>query len=204
MHVGITGVPGWASRPPSRHSACTSSSRATGRGAAVDRRRQGPEARSSETRRGCAACRSHRCLHPAVTARSGTWAEWRRPPGKRSCCSRRGLRRSHSSRRLVRAVEVTVREHGRHLRVSHLGTPGDQLQGIKEGRPGNWPTSSWSTRQMASTPSKRRPLHVKLAGGYPMLYPRDTLWRPPVLTNERAGSVGLSEMWTRWSSTVTC
>jgi len=81
----------------------------------------------------------------------GQLAEWRRPPGNDRGSQRRGLDVALVETVGVGQSEVTVANMVDPFVFLTLARTGDQLQASRRAS-WNWPTSSWSTRQMASTP----------------------------------------------------
>jgi LAO/AO transport system kinase len=76
-----------------------------------------------------------------------------------------------------------------------LARTGDQLQGIKKG------VLELADVVVVNKADGRHATEAKaaareLSGAIRLLYPRETLWRPPVLTASALEGTGLAELWT--------
>jgi LAO/AO transport system kinase len=90
--------------------------------------------------------------------------------------------------------EVTVANMVDTFVFLTLARTGDQLQGIKKG------VLELADVVVVNKADGRHATEAKaaareLAGAIRLLYPRDTLWRPPVLTMSALDGIGLSDMW---------
>jgi LAO/AO transport system kinase len=90
--------------------------------------------------------------------------------------------------------EVTVANMVDTFVFLTLARTGDQLQGIKKG------VLELADVVVVNKADGRHAVEAKaaareLSGAIRLLYPRDTLWRPPVLTMSALEGTGLSEMW---------
>jgi LAO/AO transport system kinase len=91
--------------------------------------------------------------------------------------------------------EVTVANMVDTFVFLTLARTGDQLQGIKKG------VLELADVVVVNKADGRHATEAKaaareLSGAIRLLYPRDTLWRPPVLTMSALEGTGLEEMWT--------
>jgi LAO/AO transport system kinase len=90
--------------------------------------------------------------------------------------------------------EVTVANMVDTFVFLTLARTGDQLQGIKKGvleLADVVVVNKADGKHAADAKAAAR----ELAGAIRLLYPRDTLWRPPVLTMSALEGIGLSELW---------
>jgi LAO/AO transport system kinase len=90
--------------------------------------------------------------------------------------------------------EVTVANMVDTFVFLTLARTGDQLQGIKKG------VLELADVVVVNKADGKHAVDAKaaareLAGAIRLLYPRDTLWRPPVLTMSALEGIGLSELW---------
>jgi LAO/AO transport system kinase len=90
--------------------------------------------------------------------------------------------------------EVTVANMVDTFVFLTLARTGDQLQGIKKG------VLELADVVVVNKADGRHAIEAKaaareLTGAIRLLYPRDTLWRPPVLTMSALEGSGLSELW---------
>ena len=90
--------------------------------------------------------------------------------------------------------EVTVANMVDTFVFLTLARTGDQLQGIKKG------VLELADVVVVNKADGKHAVEAKaaareLTGAIRLLYPRDTLWRPPVLTMSALEGVGLSELW---------
>jgi LAO/AO transport system kinase len=90
--------------------------------------------------------------------------------------------------------EVTVANMVDTFVFLTLARTGDQLQGIKKG------VLELADVVVVNKADGRHATEAKaaareLTGAIRLLYPRDTLWRPPVLTMSALEGVGLSDLW---------
>jgi LAO/AO transport system kinase len=90
--------------------------------------------------------------------------------------------------------EVTVSNMVDTFVFLTLARTGDQLQGIKKG------VLELADVVVVNKADGRHAIEAKaaareLTGAIRLLYPRDTLWRPPVLTMSALEGTGLSELW---------
>jgi GTPase len=90
--------------------------------------------------------------------------------------------------------EVTVANMVDTFVFLTLARTGDQLQGIKKG------VLELADVVVVNKADGRHATEAKaaardLSGAIRLLYPRDTLWRPPVLTMSALEGTGLSDMW---------
>jgi LAO/AO transport system kinase len=90
--------------------------------------------------------------------------------------------------------EVTVANMVDTFVFLTLARTGDQLQGIKKGV---LELADVVVVNKADGPhaTEAKAAARELAGALRLLYPRDTLWRPPVLTMSALEGTGLSELW---------
>ena len=84
-----------------------------------------------------------------------------------------------------------------------LARTGDQLQGIKKGVLELADIVAVNKADGAHVAEARRAAR-ELTAAMRLIYPRDTLWRPPVLTTSALEGTGLQELWARVCGTVTC
>ena len=90
--------------------------------------------------------------------------------------------------------EVTVANMVDTFVFLTLARTGDQLQGIKKG------VLELADIVVVNKADGKHAVEAKaaareLTGALRLLYPRDTLWRPPVLTMSALEGIGLSELW---------
>lgn len=90
--------------------------------------------------------------------------------------------------------EVTVANMVDTFVLLTLARTGDQLQGIKKGVLELADVVVVNKADGAHAVEARSAAR-ELAGAIRLLYPRDTLWRPPVLTMSALQGTGLSEVW---------
>ena len=91
--------------------------------------------------------------------------------------------------------EVTVANMVDTFVFLTLARTGDQLQGIKKGVL-ELADVVVVNKADGNHAIEARAAARELSGAIRLLYPRDTLWRPPVLTMSALEGTGLSEMWT--------
>ena len=85
-----------------------------------------------------------------------------------------------------------------------LARTGDQLQGIKKGvlELADIVVVNKADGEHADRGRRRR--HANCPAAIRLIYPRETLWRPPVLTMSALEGTGLPELWDTVLSTARC
>ena len=99
--------------------------------------------------------------------------------------------------------EVTVANMVDTFVFLTLARTGDQLQGIKKGVL-ELADIVVVNKADGSTAPRPRSAARELAGAIRLIHPRETLWRPPVLTMSALEGTGLTELWETIERTARC
>ena len=183
MHVGITGVPGVGKSTTIE--ALGMHLIEQGHRVAVlavdpSSTRTGGSILGDKTRMAKLAVHPDAYIRPSPT--SGTLGGVAKAHPRDDRAARGGrVRRDPGRDRGRRAVRGGRRQHGGHVRFLTLARTGDQLQGIKKGvleLADIVVVNKADGEHAAEAKSAAR----ELSGAIRLIYPRETLWRPPVLT----------------------